>query len=373
MKRISIVGSTGSIGTQALQVIENHPEEFELVAITANTNSDLLIAQANKFKPRYVGICDENAYKSVRSAVQCEVGCGVRALTDAAAIDCDIVLVSVVGCVGLNAVLAAIESGKTVALANKESLVAAGKLVTAKAKARGAQIIPVDSEHSAIWQCLTSGRREDVRRLILTASGGPFYNKAASELVGITPEQAVRHPNWNMGKKISVDSATMMNKGLEIIEARWLFDTENIDYVIHPQSIVHSMVEYNDGAVIAQMSVPDMRLPIQLALSYPTRLSTPLPELKLHELTFLPPREDVFPLPALAKKSLKAGGTAPCILNAANEAAVALFLDGKIGFTRISEIVENTLLNTKANDYNSARDIFEVHEEVYAKLLKDYN
>ena len=299
---------------------------------------------------------------------------GEDCLARAAAIDCDIVLVSVVGCAGLKAVLSAIENGRTVALANKESLVAAGALVTAKAREKGVAILPVDSEHSAIWQCLNCGEKKDVKRLILTASGGPFYNRAKESLFDITPEQAVAHPTWNMGRKISVDSATMMNKGLEIIEARWLFDTQNIDYVIHPQSIIHSMVEYNDGAVIAQLSSPDMKLPIQLAFTYPERYNADIKPLPLTgELTFLPPKEDVFPLPRLAKHSIDLGGNASCILNAANEAAVELFLKGRITFPAIAETVEHTLSKAKIFDCATYEEITATHNEIYAKLMTDYN
>lgn len=373
MKRISVIGSTGFIGTQALQVVEKHPDKFKVVALTANTNSELLVAQAEKFKPEYAGICNESRFAKVKSALGCEVGCGDECLTRAASIDCDIVLVSVVGCVGLKSVLAAINSGHTVALANKESLVAAGELVANSAKENGVKIIPVDSEHSAIWQCLHCGNKSDVKRLILTASGGPFYGKEREELISVTPEIAVKHPTWNMGRKISVDSATMMNKGLEIIEARWLFNTLNIDYIIHPQSIIHSMVEFADGAIIAQMSYPDMRLPIQLAFTYPDRLDSGIKPMPFSELTFSPPREDVFILPRLAKESLAIGGNASCVLNAANEAAVELFLNRKIAFTDISEIVEKTFYGYKTASYKTAKEIFDTHNDVYQKLMTDYN
>ena len=374
MKRISVIGSTGSIGTQALQVIAKYPDKFRVVALTANENADLLISQARAFGAEYVGICNEKAYKKVSSELNCTVESGEDCLARAAAIDCDIVLVSVVGCAGLKAVLSAIENGRTVALANKESLVAAGALVTAKAREKGVAILPVDSEHSAIWQCLNCGEKKDVKRLILTASGGPFYNRAKESLFDITPEQAVAHPTWNMGRKISVDSATMMNKGLEIIEARWLFDTQNIDYVIHPQSIIHSMVEYNDGAVIAQLSSPDMKLPIQLAFTYPERYNADIKPLPLTgELTFLPPKEDVFPLPRLAKHSIDLGGNASCILNAANEAAVELFLKGRISFPAIAETVERTLSKAKIFDCATYEEITATHNEIYAKLMTDYN
>ena len=372
MKRIAVLGSTGFIGTQALQIIENYPDRFRVVALTANDNAQLLATQAKKFRPEYVGICNESKYVEVKSSVSCRTGCGAQCLIEAASIECDVVLVAVVGCAGLNGVLAAIEHGRTVALANKESLVAAGEIVMARAREKGVTILPVDSEHSAVWQCLHSGKRADVRRLILTASGGPFYNADPASLKSVTPAQAINHPTWRMGKKISTDSATMMNKGLEIIEARWLFDTDKIDYVIHPQSIVHSMVEFADSAVIAQLSMPDMRLPIQLAFTYPDRIPSATPPLRLDTLTFLPPKEDLFPLPALAKRSLQMGGNATCVLNAANEAAVALFLDGKIAFTDIGVLVEKTLENARISSVSAPEEIFATHNEVYDKLMTDY-
>ncbi|MCI8459265.1 MAG: 1-deoxy-D-xylulose-5-phosphate reductoisomerase [Clostridia bacterium] len=373
MKRIAILGSTGFIGTQALQIIEKYPDKFRVVALTANDNASLLVAQAQKFSPEYVGIANEKHYTQVKSALGCRVGCGAACLREAASVACDVVLVAVVGCVGLTGVLTAIDNGVTVALANKESLVAAGEIVTARAKKKNVAVLPVDSEHSAIWQCLQSGRKEDVRRLLLTASGGPFYNADPERLHSVTPKEAINHPTWRMGQKISVDSATMMNKGLEIIEARWLFDTTSIDYIIHPQSIVHSMVEYKDGAVIAQLSSPDMRLPIQLAFTYPERVESDIKPISWQTLTFLPPKERLFPLPALAKQSLAMGGNASCILNAANEAAVALFLRGKISFTDIGKLVEKTLYATPVAHCATPEEIFATHNGVYEKLMTDYN
>ena len=374
MKRISIIGSTGSIGTQALQVIKQHSDRFEVAALTANTDAELLLLQAKEFSPSFVGVCSESAYAKIRN-LPMETGCGKECMLRAATIDCDIVLVAVVGLAGLACVLAAIDAGKTVALANKEPLVAAGALVTARAKEKGVAILPVDSEHSAIWQCLRGENRNEVKRLLLTASGGPFYSYTQEGLKTVTPQQAVKHPKWKMGKKISVDSATMMNKGLEIIEARWLFDCENVDYIIHPQSIIHSMVEFIDGATMAQLSYPDMRLPIQLAFSYPERIPSALPPIfpPYCTLEFLPPKEDLFPLPKLAKYSLERGGTASCVLNAANEAAVALFLNGKIGFTDIAHLVENTLKSATVSAHPTEAEIYATHEEVYEKLMRDYN
>ncbi len=373
MKKIAIIGSTGFIGKQALQIVDKYPEKFKVAALTANKNVDLLVAQAKKYVPDYVGICDEKYYADVKNSLCCTVGCGESALTDAASVDCDIVLVSVVGCVGLKSVLTAIENGKTVALANKESLVAGGALVTSKAVQKGVRIIPVDSEHSAIWQCLMCGEKRNVKRLILTASGGPFYGYPAENLKAVTPQQAVNHPIWRMGQKISVDSATMMNKGLEIIEARWLFDTLDIDYVIHPQSVIHSMVEYADGAVIAQMSAPDMRLPIQLAFTYPERIPSDVAPLPLTgALTFLPPRTDVFVLPEIAKQSIYAGGNASNILNAANEAAVQLFLDNRISFTDIAKLVADTLDDSEIRNETTYDEIYATHTRIYEKLMRDY-
>ena len=374
MKRISIIGSTGSIGTQALQVIKQHSDRFEVAALTANTDAELLLLQAEEFSPSFVGVCSESAYPTIRN-LPMETGCGKECLLRAATIDCDIVLVAVVGLAGLACVLAALNAGKTVALANKEPLVAAGALVTARAKEKKATLLPVDSEHSAIWQCLRGENPREVKRLLLTASGGPFYTYTKEALRTVTPQQAVQHPKWKMGKKISVDSATMMNKGLELIEARWLFDCENVDYIIHPQSIIHSMVEFIDGATLAQLSYPDMRLPIQLAFSYPERIPLSLPPLfpTLRTLEFLPPKEDLFPLPALAKACLQRGGTAPCVLNAANEAAVALFLDGRIGFTDIAKIVDRTLGGATVLPHPTEEEIYATHEEVYTKLMTDYN
>ncbi|MDE7396068.1 MAG: 1-deoxy-D-xylulose-5-phosphate reductoisomerase [Clostridiales bacterium] len=374
MKRISIIGSTGSIGTQALQVIKQHSDRFKVAALTANTDAELLLLQAKEFSPSYVGICSENAYPAIHD-LPMETGCGKECMLRAATCDCDIVLVSVVGLAGLACVLAALDAGKTVALANKEPLVAAGAIVTARAREKHAALLPVVSEHSAIWQCLRGENTGEIKRLLLTASGGPFYTYTKDALRSVTPEQAVKHPKWKMGKKISVDSATMMNKGLEIIEARWLFDCENVDYIIHPQSIIHSMVEFIDGATMAQLSYPDMRLPIQLAFSYPNRIPSALPPIfpPYCTLEFLPPKEDLFPLPALAKHSLKLGGTAPCVLNAANEAAVTLFLGGKIGFTDIAALVEKSLLSAKVLPKPTENDIYATHNEVYEKLMTDYN
>lgn len=373
---VAILGSTGSIGRQTLDVVRQYKDIFRVCALVCGTDAVTLIKQAEEFSPEFVGIAD--ASKKDELAVigyKCETCAGEKAQEVAASLpSVDIVVASVVGLNGLKGVIAAINAGKRVALANKETLVACGKYVTELAEKKNVEILPVDSEHSAIFQCLGGGRREDLNRLILTASGGPFRGaKSREELKNVTPEQAVRHPNWSMGKKISVDSATMMNKGLEILEARWLFGTENIDYVIQPESIIHSMVEFNDGTVVAQIAPADMTLPIQYALTYPERIASKYGNYRFDRpITFMEPNEEVFPMPGLAKKAMKEGGTAPAILNAANEAAVALFLDGKIGFTDIMSIAEHILNTEKATPYSDYREIIELHEKVYSAVTRDY-
>lgn len=373
---VAILGSTGSIGRQTLDVVRQYKDEFRVCALVCGTDAVTLIKQAEEFRPEFVGIADASK-KDELSAIgyKCEICAGENAQEIAASLSSvDIVVASVVGLSGLKGVIAAINAGKRVALANKETLVACGKYVTELAEKKNVEILPVDSEHSAIFQCLGGGRREDLKRLILTASGGPFRGaKTREELKNVTPEQAIRHPNWSMGKKISVDSATMMNKGLEIIEARWLFGTENIDYIIQPESIIHSMVEFNDGTVVAQIAPADMTLPIQYALTYPERIASKYGNYRFgRPITFVEPNEEVFPMPMLAKKAMKEGGTAPAILNAANEAAVALFLDGKIGFTDIMSIAEHILNIEKATPYSDYREIIELHEKVYSAVTRDY-
>ncbi len=374
MKNIAIIGSTGSIGTQTLDVVRANPDKFRVIALCAGNNAELLLAQANEFKPRFIGIANESLYEKIRG-YDGETACGEKVLEITASYnDVDLACVSVVGMVGLRAVFSAINSGKDVALSNKESLVAAGELVMRTARERGVNILPVDSEHSAIWQCLRAGNENEVKRIILTASGGAFRGKTTQFLKTVTPQQAVKHPNWSMGKKITVDSATMMNKGLEIIEARWLFDNENIDYIIHPQSIIHSMVEFVDGAIIAQMSQPDMKLPIMLALSYPQRISINAPQKSIFNetLQFLQPNENVFPMPKYAREALKIGGNAPCTLNAANEVAVDLFLHDKIKFTDIFDIAEKSLsYNVISNP--SLKDVYETYSAVTKKIYAEYS
>ncbi len=373
---VAILGCTGSIGKQTLDVVRQYKDEFRVCALVCGTDAVTLIKQAEEFRPEFVGIADETKREALcEIGYKCEIFAGENAQEIAASLSSvDIVVASVVGLSGLKGVITAINAGKRVALANKETLVACGKYVTELAAKKHVEILPVDSEHSAIFQCLGGGRREDLKRLILTASGGPFRGaKSRDELKNVTPEQAVRHPNWSMGKKISVDSATMMNKGLEIIEARWLFGTENIDYVIQPESIIHSMVEFNDGTVVAQIAPTDMTLPIQYALTYPKRVASKYGNYKFYRpITFIEPNEKVFPMPGLAKAAMREGGTAPAILNAANEAAVALFLNGKIGFTDITSIAEHILDIEKATPYEDYREIIELHEKVCCTVNRDY-
>lgn len=370
MKKIALLGCTGSIGRQTLDVVRSAPDEYAISGLCCGSNAVELAALSREFSCKNIGIYDGRKYAELKAlAHDAKVCCGDDALTAVTA-DADVVVVAVVGMIGLKAVLHALECGQTVALANKESLVAGGSLVTEQLK-RGGKIYPVDSEHSAVWQCLQG--ESAFKRIILTASGGPFYFTPQAELKNVTPEQAVKHPNWSMGKKISVDSATMMNKGLEIIEARWLFDTTNIDYVIHPESIVHSMVEFADGSIKAQACFPDMRLPIRYALSYPehahrnfTPLTLPL------QMRFLPPDEVKFKAPLLAKQAIADGGNRGAVLNAANEAAVKLFLDGKIPFTDIVPIVESALSSEPNCDLSTAQDVFETHNRVYDKIYLKY-
>jgi 1-deoxy-D-xylulose-5-phosphate reductoisomerase len=353
MKRISLLGSTGSIGVSTLDVVGAHPDQFVVTALAAGRNISLMKQQIERFRPRLAAVLDETHARELRTLL------GPASVTDilfgpegyreaASASDIDTVVSAMVGAAGLIPTLDAIEAGKDIALANKETLVMAGNLVLRKAAEKGVKIIPIDSEHSAIFQCLQGHRREDVRRIILTASGGPFLHSSQEELSKVTLAQALCHPNWAMGKKITIDSATMMNKGLEVIEAGWLFELsgEAISVLIHPQSIIHSLVEYRDGSVIAQMGVPDMRIPIAYALSYPNRLvrgEAPLDLGKVGTLTFLDPDPIRFPALRLAYAAVKTGGTAPAVLNAANEMAVIAFIDEKIRFDKIVSAVEEVL------------------------------
>ncbi len=351
-KHIAILGSTGSIGTQALEVLEANPDVFELEVLTAHGSADLLIEQALKFKPNCVVIGDEGQFKKVQDALFDEgikVFAGADSLSQVVQIDeIDIVLTALVGYAGLRPTLAAIEAGKHIALANKETLVVAGEIVTNLAKKKGVNIYPVDSEHSAIFQCLVGEFHNPIEKIYLTASGGPFRGQTREQLASVTKAQALKHPNWDMGSKITIDSASMMNKGLEVIEAKWLFGLKNeqIDVIVHPQSIIHSIVQFEDGSMKAQMGLPDMKLPIQFALAFPNRLKSDFPRfnfLDYPELTFEQPDKDTFRNLGLAFEALEQGGNQPCILNAANEIAVDAFLKDKVGFLEMSDIIEQSM------------------------------
>ena len=351
-KHIAILGSTGSIGTQALEVIEAHPESFQVDVLTAQNNADLLIEQAKKFNPNAVVIVNEDSYEKVKDALlplNIKVFAGENALASIVQMDSiDLVLTALVGYSGLKPTLKAIEAGKNIALANKETLVVAGELVTQLAKSKGINIFPVDSEHSAIFQCLVGEFHNPIEKIILTASGGPFRGKKREDLMRVTKAQALKHPNWIMGAKVTIDSATLMNKGLEVIEAKWLFGlkTEQVDVVVHPQSIVHSLIQFEDGSIKAQLGLPDMRLPIQFAMSYPERLKSDFPRFDFANfpaLTFEKPDMETFRNLALAFDALGRGGNMPCVLNAANEVAVAEFLKDRIGFLEMSDVVERCM------------------------------
>lgn len=353
MKKLSLLGSTGSIGTQALQVVQNlreQGEKWEVAALAARSSVNRLEEQARKFHPEVVAAFDEGAALSLRQSLRdtdIQVLSGMEGLCEAAAWPgADLTLNAVVGMVGLQPTLAALQAGKVLALANKETLVAGGAIVMEAARKRNLPILPVDSEHSAIFQCLQGcPERGALKKLVLTASGGPFFGRSRQELAGVTREQALRHPNWDMGAKITIDSATMMNKGLEVMEASWLFDLpeHRIEVVVHRESVIHSMVEYQDNAVVAQLGVPDMAVPIQYALTYPRRMPSPAGELDLcalGKLTFYPPDREAFPCLELCREALRRGGLVPAAANGANEQAVALFLEGKIGFLDIPRLVE---------------------------------
>jgi 1-deoxy-D-xylulose-5-phosphate reductoisomerase len=358
-KRLAILGSTGSIGTQTLEIVSRYPAMFTVTVLTAGSNADLLMEQAKLFRPETVVIGSEAQYKKVRDGLAglgIEVLAGQEASEDvAASVNVDTVVAAVVGFAGLRPTAAAVAAGKEVALANKETLVVAGEMITGTAARTGCRLLPVDSEHSAIMQCIQGEPHASIEKIILTASGGPFRNTPPEKLAKATPGEALRHPNWNMGNKITIDSATMMNKGLEVIEARWLFDVpgEKIDVLIHPQSIIHSLVQFTDGSLKAQLGVPDMRLPIIYALTYPDRVTTDLPRPSLAEigsLTFEKPDTHRFRNLTLAREALKAGGNMPCALNAANEVAVAAFLKDILAFTGIADTVEYVLEKTLYNN-----------------------
>ena len=371
MKKILILGSTGSIGVNALNVIRQYPEKFKIEAFTVNSRIDLLEPQINEFRPRVVVVKEEKPAEELRKKFknECEVLSGIDGLCRAAA-ECeyDILIGAMVGFAGLAPTIEAIKRGKRIALANKETLVVGGELVTNLCKKHKAELIPVDSEHSAIYQCLIGENKKEVEKLIITASGGPFLNKQKIELENVTVDEALNHPNWKMGNKITIDSASMMNKGLEVIEAHWLFGLpkNKIEVVIHPQSIVHSMVQFVDGSIKAQMGIPDMKLPIQYALTYPERFEnkferTDLP--RISHLSFFEPDFDKYECLRMAYETLDAGGTTPCIMNAANEIAVDKFLNRKIKFSQIPALIEkalNKIENHKEPDLNT---IFECDKE----------
>lgn len=351
-KKIAILGSTGSIGTQTLDVVREHSELFEPYVITAGNNADLLIKQAIEFEPEVVVIANEQKYKMVSEALSklpIKVFAGEDALSQVVEMaPVEMVVTAMVGYAGLKPTMRAIEAGKHIALANKETLVVAGELIMQMAKEKGVAILPVDSEHSALFQCMAGEWINPLEKIILTASGGPFRTKSYEYLKGVTSKDALKHPNWDMGAKITIDSATMMNKGFEVIEAKWLFDVkaDQIEVVVHPQSIVHSLVEFQDGSIKAQMGLPDMKLPIQYALSYPQRLKSNFPRFNFMaypELTFEPPNPDKFRCLELAYHAMYKGGNLPCIMNAANEVVVSAFLKDKISFLSIAEIIEKTM------------------------------
>ena len=354
-RQIALLGSTGSIGTQALDVVRDNTDRFEIYALVARQNVALLAQQAREFRPEVVVIADEQHYAPLKEALAdlpMKVWAGADAIADVVQMaPVDVVLTAMVGYAGLRPTLAALEAGKAVALANKETLVVAGELVTATARRTGAPILPVDSEHSAIFQCLVGQDASAVEKVILTASGGPFRTTPREALADVTPAEALRHPNWSMGAKVTIDSASMMNKGFEMIEARWLFGLppDRIEVVVHPQSIVHSMVQFADGAVMAQLGTPDMHLPIAYALAYPRRLRSAAPRLdfaQLSTLTFEAPDRERFRNLDYAYEAARRGGNMPCILNAADEVAVAAFLSGKIGFLAMSDLIAETMART---------------------------
>ena len=368
IKRIALFGSTGSIGKQALEVMSAHPDKFSVEILTANNNADLLIQQALQFQPNIVVIASEDKYPKVKEALfqtDIKVFAGEDALEEVAALDVyDLMVAAIVGYAGLKPTLNAICAGKAIALANKETLVVAGDIVMRSAVEKRVPIIPVDSEHSAIFQCLVGEMRNPIEKVILTASGGPFLGRKPNYLLNVRREHALQHPNWNMGAKISVDSATLMNKGLEMIEAKWLFNLrpDQIQTIVHPQSIVHSMVQFEDGSIKAQLGIPDMKMPIQYALAFPKRIANSFPRLdfrKISSLTFEEPDYRTFRNLGLAIEALKKGGNLPCVLNAANEIAVYAFLRNRIGFMDMTDIIEKTMQKVSFLQQPSLDDYFE--------------
>ncbi len=373
MKKIGILGSTGSIGTQTLDIVRNNPD-LQVVALAAGTNVDLMEKQIREFKPTFCVMWTQEAAKDLKNRtadLSVTVKSGMDGLLELAVLsDMEVLVTAIVGMIGLRPTIAAIENGKTIALANKETLVTAGHLIMPLAEKMGVSVLPVDSEHSAIFQSLNGEKKERISKILLTASGGPFRGRKKEELTKITVEDALKHPNWSMGRKITVDSATLVNKGLEVIEAKWLFDVEpeNIQVVIHPQSIIHSMVEYVDGAIIAQLGIPDMKLPIQYALFYPDR--RPMNEKKvdfyeLHSMTFEKPDTDTFRGLAMAYKAIGVGGSMPTVYNAANEKAVSLFLNREIDFLAIYDLIQGAMENHKVVTNPSVEEILAAEQATY--------
>ena len=383
-KTIAILGSTGSIGTQALEVIREHADKFSVSVLTAQNNCDLLIEQAIEFKPNSVVIANADHYQKVKNALNglnINVLAGNDCLVEVMQIpETDIVLTAMVGISGLKPTLAAIAARKNIALANKETLVVAGSLVTEKAAKNNVQLLPVDSEHSAIFQCLIGEEKSSIEKIILTASGGPFRGKNRNELANITKAQALKHPNWIMGAKITIDSATLMNKGLEVIEAKWLFDVEakDIEVLVHPQSVIHSMVQFIDGSVKAQLGIPDMKLPIQYALAYPNRIASAAPRLDFAtypNLTFDLPDIQTFRNLALCYEALEKGGTMPCILNAANEIVVAAFLQDQIGFLEMTDVIAECMQKVSFVSSPNFDDFFNTDNEtrlIASEMIKQF-
>jgi 1-deoxy-D-xylulose-5-phosphate reductoisomerase len=374
-RKVSVLGATGSVGTSTLDLIERSPDRFEVIALTAASNAAGLARSALRTGARLAVVADESKLPELELALagsDCRAAGGREALLEAAGGEAEWVMAAIVGCAGLEPVMAAVEAGRTVALANKEALVTAGSLMTEAARRAGATILPVDSEHNAIFQCLAGSRLHDVARLTLTASGGPFRSMSAAQMARATPEQAVAHPNWSMGAKISVDSATMMNKGLELIEAHHLFGlaSERIDILVHRQSVVHSLVEFVDGSVIGQLGSPDMRIPIAFALAWPERMATPAERLdlaRIGSLDFEPPDETRFPALRLAREALVQGGAAPIVLNAANEVAVAAFLGRGIGFADVATTVERALASFDLPAPTTISEVIDIDREVREK------
>ena len=369
MKKLAVLGSTGSIGRNTLEVISGHPDRFRVSALAVNNNVCMLESQIKKFKPDVVAIFDESAAEGIKKKnFPLEILTGEKGLIEVATLEgTDMVVSAIVGSAGLMPTYAAIKAGKDIALATKEALVMAGKIIMSEASNNGVRIIPVDSEHSAVFQCLNGKDMDEVEKIVLTASGGPFLKKSITDLKNVTLAEALNHPNWDMGRKISIDSATLMNKGLEVIEAFWLFNVpvEKIGVILHPQSIIHSMVKFIDGSVIAQMSVPDMKGPISYALSYPERFGNVLPSLNLAEvgeLTFEEPDEEKYPSLSLTFEALKKGGTMPCVLNAANEAAVDAFLNETIPFTEITRVVSETMAVHEVLKGDSIEEVIRISE-----------